>query len=235
MVMKEGILSATFKSFKFSFHFQWIVNVYLVQYFLYEHQHSLIYNSIPLWINFLLLYIYTLYWTVRRDEQSRSSHCSPNPHPLLASIDQSRGSTPSSNCSAPSFDFLDKRSPGSQQRTYLNNIPLTVINKLKYLIETLKKLFVWQQGSVRLKKKMKTIPELMMCPSISRMHFKYQERFILIPLIILMRDQSHYLLEYVSGQWDLLSTIFSENQSTEFSEQVLQYSQNWLTPVLLEL
>ena len=77
MVMKEGILSPAFKSFKFSFHFHWIVDVYLVQYFLYEHQHSLIYNSIPLWINFLLLYIYTLYWTVRRDEQSRSSHRSP--------------------------------------------------------------------------------------------------------------------------------------------------------------
>lgn len=68
----------------------------------------------------------------------------------------------------------------------------------------------------------------MMCPTISKMHFKYQERFILIPLIILMRDQSHYLLKYVSvqlGSFSALTVIFSENQGTELSEQVLQYSQ----------
>ena len=136
--------------------------------------------------------------------------------------------TLSSNCSAPSFDFLDKRSPGRQQRTYLNNIPLTVINKLKYLIETLKNLFVLAARISQIEKENENLPYLMMCPTISRMHFKYQERFILIPLIILMRDQSHYLLKYVSVQlesFSALTVIFSENQSTELSEQVLQYSQ----------
>ena len=47
----------------------------------------------------------------------------------------------------------------------------------------------------------------MMCPTISKMHFKYQERFILIPLIILMRDQSHYLLKYVSVQLGSFSAL----------------------------
>ena len=124
VIMTEGILSPTLKSFKYTFHFYWIV--YLVQYFHYEHQHSLIYNSIPLWINFLLLYIYTLYWTVRRDEQSRSwprwavSTLIPPGTVLIRAEDP----TPSSNCSAPSFDFLDKRSPGSQQRPTSITFPL---------------------------------------------------------------------------------------------------------------
>lgn len=61
----------------------------------------------------------------------------------------------------------------------------------------------------------------MMCPTISRMHFKYQERFILIPLIILMRDQSHYLLEYVFGQLEptFYDILYSKNIDTCFTIQ----------------
>ena len=43
----------------------------------------------------------------------------------------------------------------------------------------------------------------MMCPTISRMHFKYQERFILIPLIILMRD-TLFVGICISGQFGTL-------------------------------
>ena len=109
-----------------------------------------------------MLYIYTLNWIVRRDEQLRSPHLtalfswSPSLVSLSRLVSLNQPSSPpgkvliTSEPPHPTTVLLLLLifwigSPGCQQRTYLNNIPLTVINILKYLIETLKNLFVWQQ------------------------------------------------------------------------------------------
>ena len=128
MVMKEGILSPAFKSFKFSFPLNWEC-VFGAIILIWTPTFPYLQFNSPVNKFSIVIHLYSVLdcqegWTVQELPPPWPRWAVSTLIPPGTILIRAEDPTLSSNCSAPSFDFLDKRSPGSQQRPTSITFPL---------------------------------------------------------------------------------------------------------------